>query len=57
MFNVNSVGTGLLWWTYADIKRNLDITDESQLLEEAVRNENAFLAFSIIATVITVRLF
>lgn len=51
------VGTGLLWWTYFDIKKNLDNTDDTQLLEESVRNEKAFLAFSIIATVITVVLF
>jgi len=40
--------------TYIDIKKTLDKTDPNQLLEEAVRNERAFLAFSIIATIITV---
>lgn len=47
-------GTVLLWMTYIDIKKTLDKTDPNQLLEEAVRNERAFLAFSIIATIITV---
>ncbi|XP_014482169.1 PREDICTED: CTL-like protein 1 [Dinoponera quadriceps] len=47
-------GTVLLWWTYIDIKKTLDKTDPNQLLEESVRNERAFLAFSIIATVITI---
>ncbi|XP_033222365.1 CTL-like protein 1 [Belonocnema kinseyi] len=46
-------GTGLLWWTYFEIKSNLDKTNESELLEESVRNEKAFLIFSIVATVIT----
>ncbi|RLU24174.1 hypothetical protein DMN91_004384 [Ooceraea biroi] len=47
-------GTVLLWLTYIDIKKTLDKTESSQLLEEAVRNERAFLAFSVIATVITI---
>ncbi|XP_011296701.1 CTL-like protein 1 [Fopius arisanus] len=47
-------GTGLLWWTYAGIKSTLDETDPNQLLEESARNERAFLAFAIIATIITV---
>ncbi|XP_076162811.1 choline transporter-like protein 1 isoform X2 [Ptiloglossa arizonensis] len=47
-------GTVLLWWTYIDIKRTLDKTNPNQLLEESVRNERAFLAFSIVATIITV---
>ena len=49
-----TAGTILLWMTYIDIKKTLDKTDPNQLLEEAVRNERAFLAFSIIATIITV---
>lgn len=49
-----TVGTGLLWWTYIGIKRTLDATNKNELLEESVRNERAFLAFSIIATIITV---
>ncbi|XP_043495020.1 choline transporter-like 1 [Polistes fuscatus] len=47
-------GTGLLWWTYIGIKRTLDKTDPNQLLEESVRNERAFLVFSVIATIITI---
>jgi len=47
-------GTILLWMTYIDIKKSLDKTDPNELLEEAVRNERAFLVFSIIATIITV---
>ncbi|XP_076278336.1 choline transporter-like protein 1 isoform X2 [Lasioglossum baleicum] len=47
-------GTVLLWWTYIEIKRTLDKTDQNQLLEESVRNERAFLVFSIVATIITV---
>lgn len=50
-----TAGTVLLWWTYIDIKRTLDKTNPNQLLEESVRNERAFLAFSIVATIITVR--
>lgn len=49
-----TAGTVLLWVTYVDIKKTLDTTDSNELLEEAVRNERAFLAFSIIATIITV---
>jgi hypothetical protein len=51
------VGTGLLWWTYADLKHQLDNTPESEILKESVQNESAFLVYSIIATVITVNLF
>ncbi|KYN03777.1 PREDICTED: CTL-like protein 1 [Cyphomyrmex costatus] len=50
----STAGTILLWMTYVDIKKTLDKTDPNQLLEEAVRNERAFLAFSIIATIITI---
>ncbi|XP_069703393.1 choline transporter-like 1 [Periplaneta americana] len=48
------VGTGMLWWTYVDIKRQLDNTPSSQLLDESVSNESAFLIYSIVATVITI---
>jgi len=51
------VGTGLLWWTYADLKHQLDNTPESEILKESVQNESAFLVYSILATVITVNLF
>ncbi|XP_001604227.1 CTL-like protein 1 [Nasonia vitripennis] len=52
-----TAGTGLLWWTYIDIKRNLDGLKPHELLEESVRNEKAFLTLAIIATVITIILF
>jgi len=48
------VGTGLLWWTYADLKHQLDNTPESEILKESVQNESAFLVYSILATVITI---
>lgn len=47
-------GTGFLWYTYVDIKRNLDRIPEKVMLLESVRNETAFLWYSIIATIITV---
>ncbi|XP_034935697.1 CTL-like protein 1 isoform X2 [Chelonus insularis] len=47
-------GSGLLWWTYIDIKKTLDATDSSELLEKSVRNERAFFVFAIIATIITI---
>ncbi|XP_014205410.1 CTL-like protein 1 [Copidosoma floridanum] len=50
-------GTGLLWYTYVDIKHQLDSTPPEELLEESVRNEKAFLILAIIASVITVILF
>lgn len=40
--------------TYLKIKFTLDKTDESQLLDESVRNERFFLIFSIVATVVTI---
>lgn len=49
------VGTGFLWYTYIDIKYNLDHTRKHMLLLESVRNETAFFWYSIVATVITVR--
>ena len=47
-------GTGLLWWTYYDLKHNLDHTPAIRYLEEVIRNEKAFLGLAIIATLITV---
>lgn len=47
-------GTGFLWYTYYDIKCNLDKTKKDVMLLESIRNETAFLWYSIIATVITV---
>ncbi|XP_054719564.1 choline transporter-like 1 [Uloborus diversus] len=47
-------GTGVLWWTYADIKWQLDLTPFDQLLAEAAQNERTFLIYSILATLFTV---
>lgn len=47
------VGTSLLWWTYADIKRLLDSTPENEILDEVARNETAFLLYSIAASILT----
>ncbi|KAJ8941231.1 hypothetical protein NQ318_015663 [Aromia moschata] len=55
-FTVASIaGTAFLWYTYIDIKYNLDKTPTHRLLSESVRNETAFFWFSIVATIITVR--
>lgn len=48
-------GTAFLWYTYFDLKHNLNKTDKDMWLLETVRNETAFFWYSIIATVITVR--
>lgn len=48
------IGTVFLWYTYFDIKYKLDLIPKSTLLLESVRNETAFLWYSIIATIITV---
>ncbi|XP_075236219.1 choline transporter-like protein 1 [Lycorma delicatula] len=47
------VGTLALWWTFLDIKKELDNTPESELLEESVQNERAFLIYALITTVFT----
>ncbi|GIX76664.1 choline transporter-like 1 [Caerostris darwini] len=47
-------GTCVLWWTYADIKWQLDSTPFNQLLSESVHNEQTFLVYSILATIFTV---
>lgn len=47
-------GTGLLWWTYFDIKKKLDGTNPETLLEESVRNEKFFYVLAIVASIITV---
>ncbi|XP_063922141.1 choline transporter-like 1 isoform X2 [Zophobas morio] len=55
LFTVASIlGTAFLWYTYFDIKNNLDKTNQNLMLLESVRNERAFLWYSIVATVITV---
>ncbi|KAJ8920182.1 hypothetical protein NQ315_011843 [Exocentrus adspersus] len=54
-FSIASIGgTAYLWYTYCDIKYNLDKTPRHMLLSEAVKNETAFFWYSIVATVITV---
>lgn len=47
-------GTGYLWYTYYEIKHNLDHTNTSRMLLEAVHNETAFFWYSVVATIITV---
>lgn len=57
-FSVASIGgTAYLWYTYFDIKNNLDKTPKHMLLSESVKNETAFFWYSVIATVITVSKF
>ncbi|ENN75884.1 choline transporter-like 1 [Dendroctonus ponderosae] len=57
-FSIASIGgTAYLWYTYFDIKRGLDRTEQLEkysLLVESVRNETAFFWYAIVATVITV---
>ncbi|XP_050498567.1 choline transporter-like 1 [Diabrotica virgifera virgifera] len=54
-FTIASIaGTAFLWYTYVDIKYHLNQTQKYMLLSESVRNETAFLWYSIIATIITV---
>ncbi|XP_058798501.1 choline transporter-like 1 [Phymastichus coffea] len=50
-------GTGLLWWTYIDIKRQLDGIEVEQHLDESDDNKNTFLVLAIIATIFTVAIF
>ena len=49
-------GTAFLWWTYFDIKNSLDADKAMNipLLPVDVSNKDAFLVFSITATVLTV---
>lgn len=60
-FSIASIGgTAYLWYTYFDIKRGLDRTEQLEkysLLVESVRNETAFFWYAIVATVITVSAF
>lgn len=44
----------VLWWTYADIKLHLDSTPFELLLEEAAKNERAFLIFAVGMTFLAV---
>ncbi|KAK3591236.1 hypothetical protein CHS0354_010601 [Potamilus streckersoni] len=50
------VGTGFLWWSYADTKNKLDHDDATKipLLDVEINSERAFLVYSIIATILTI---
>ncbi|XP_019877096.2 choline transporter-like 1 [Aethina tumida] len=53
-FSIASIGgTGYLWYTYFDLKRNLDKTNQNMMLLESVRNETAFFWYAVVASVIT----
>ncbi|XP_052775735.1 choline transporter-like protein 1 isoform X1 [Mya arenaria] len=49
-------GTAFLWWTYVDMKTELDKEEAINLplLDVEINSERAFLVYSIIATVLTV---
>jgi len=49
-------GTAFLWWTYVDIKSELDREEAIKLplLDVDINSERAFLVYSIVATVLTV---
>jgi hypothetical protein len=51
-----SVCTGVLWWVYVVYKNKLDEEEKMKmpLLDVEISNEQAFLAFSIISTILTV---
>ncbi|XP_073951184.1 choline transporter-like protein 1 [Choristoneura fumiferana] len=51
---VSVAGTCLLWYTYYEIKSGKQSFAESLYLAETLKNETAFLWYSIIATIITV---
>lgn len=44
--------TGLLWWTYADVKYNLNTLPNNRFIQDHVQNEKSLLILSIITTVI-----
>ncbi|XP_077285195.1 choline transporter-like 1 [Arctopsyche grandis] len=48
------LGTALLWYTYYEIKHGLREMPDNMILLESLRNEKAFLWYSIIATILTV---
>ncbi|XP_065212382.1 choline transporter-like 1 [Planococcus citri] len=47
------VVTGVLWWTYFDIKCQLDNRESGQWLNEEVDNEEVFKIYSVVATIVT----
>ena len=56
VIHYSSVGTGFLWWTYVDIKNQIE-KDEAinlPLLDVEINSERAFLIYSIVSTVLTV---
>lgn len=46
--------TGILWWTYISIRCQLNEMPEERLLEESVKNEETFLWFAIISSIVTI---
>lgn len=55
IITVVTVGwTAVLWWTYATIKYDLDVKPVQTWLVRTIHNEQAFLTFSIIATILTI---
>lgn len=47
-------GTALLWYTYHELRTKVKNFDQHTYLAESLKNERAFLWYSIIATIITV---
>lgn len=47
-------GTVIMWWTYVDLKYELDSMPKNQLLSESAHNEQAFFVYAILATIFTV---
>lgn len=53
---IASIGiTGILWWTYYDIRHTSDSKVKWSILEEFVRNETGVYVLAIIATIVMVR--
>ncbi|XP_013178112.1 PREDICTED: CTL-like protein 1 isoform X1 [Papilio xuthus] len=51
---VSIAGTGLLWYTYHELHTKQRDFSQTMFLAESLKNEKAFLWYSIIATIITV---
>lgn len=54
VLNLIAVATGILWYTYASVKWNLDSTDPTEHLDKSVHNATAILVYAILATIFTV---
>lgn len=57
-FNVRIANTGVLWWTYINIKCKLDSVVDNQndeIFDEDVNNEEAFIWYSCISSIFMVR--